>query len=126
MYTPGSLPTISKDDFSKRTARVKELFNAQPAVKRRVLLKWTNERPDLGKLKEDQLMTRIAIDYLKKWEDWKKEPIWAPFPHMRRDWTEMSVIEYESRLNRTGCPIPKQPEKRKKYEDAMAEHFYHY
>jgi hypothetical protein len=121
MYTPNSLPTISKNNFGQRIARVKQLFNAQPNIKQRVLLKWNDERPDLARLKSEQLMVRIAIDYLKKYEEWKKEASWQPLPHMRNDWQEMSVMEYEMRLNREGCPIPKSGVKRRKYEDAMAE-----
>jgi hypothetical protein len=109
-FEPGDLNTIPKDRFSQRVARVKALFDRQPDVKHRVLEMWRNERPDLGSLKTDQLLVRIAIDYLKKWEDWKKE-----------SHGEMPVQVYENSLHRDGCPIPKRADKRVKYDQAMAQ-----
>jgi hypothetical protein len=124
IHNPNSLSFIPKNEFSRRTARVKELFDRQPNIKQRVMQKWMDERPDLAKLKPDQLMVRIAIDYLKKWEEWLKENQESfRLPH-ERNHGEMPVHEYENRLHQEGCPIPVRADKRAKYDQAMDEMCY--
>jgi hypothetical protein len=92
------------EKYYKRIDVVKNIINQFPNVKDRLLLQWNDERPDLGHLKSAQLLVRIAMDFLKQYDGVYRMP---------------SIIHYADYLEKNGCPIPKRPDKLRKYQDAM-------
>jgi hypothetical protein len=106
---PPPLSEIPKKQFFERVKRVKWLFDQKPDIRNAIIIVWNDERPDLGHMKTDQLLTPIAFDYLKRNDEYTS----------RNSASEMPVEEYLRILRMNGCPIPKRRDKKAKYEEAM-------
>jgi hypothetical protein len=97
------LAVLPKDRYYKRIDVVKDLFDSNPVLKDEMLVRWNDDRPDLGHLKSNQLMTSIAMDFLKRYD---------------QAGGRYTIEQYVCEIRQRGAPIPKRKDKLAKYQEA--------